>query len=300
MDKIMKLSHPLLRILALVVAPFLLAACEDQPPTDYVPVPFLEGYLIVDQPIENIVVAVSQSITARFDYSGMMVSGAEVVISANDQDFPLSYVEENGIGSYRYSDTTYRVLPETRYSLRVRMPDGSIMQAETTTPRRIEWTIPPREILQYPQDTTQLFSPDSLKVAWTVGNSEEYIIRVTVLDTLGYGEYLIPPTQEINERTNNIPFEDPGDPQFYTKIRWGFTQVSQAPTVWAAFRWYGRNEVAILAADKALLDWFKATQWGGRSVEFREQYSNVRGGIGVLGSASVVSKDVFVLKRQRK
>lgn len=296
----MRISLPFLRILTLVAVSVLVSACEDQPPTDYVPVPFLEGYLVVDQPIENIVVAVSQPITERFEYSGMMLPGAEVVISANGKDYPLVYVEENGVGSYRSTDTTYKVLPETRYSIRVRMPDGSILQAETTTPRRIEWTIPPRELLQYPQDTTQLFSPDSLKVAWTAGSSEEYIIRVTVLDTLGYGKYLLPPTEEINERTNNIPFEDPGDPQFYTRIRWGFTQVSQAPTVWAAFRWYGRNEVAILAADQALLDWFKATQWGGRSVEYREQYSNVRGGIGVFGSASVVSKEVFVLKRQRK
>jgi hypothetical protein len=152
-------------------------------------------------------------------------------------------------------------------------------------------------VLQYPQDTTQLFSPDSLRIAWTPGNSPEYIIRVTALDTLGYGSYLSPPTGEINERTNNLPFEDPGDPQFYTRIRWGFIQVSQAPTVWAAFRWYGKNEVAILAADKPLLDWFKATQWGGRSVEYRDQYSNVQGGLGVFGSASVAAKEVFLQKR---
>jgi hypothetical protein len=122
---------------------------------------------------------------------------------------------------------------------------------------------------------------------------------VTVLDTLGYGMYLDPPTDEINERTNNLPFEDPDDPPFYTKIRWGFIQANQAPTVWAAFRWYGRNEVSILAADKALLDWFKATQWGGRTVEYRAQYSNVRGGLGVFGSASIVSQEVLVLKRKR-
>ena len=287
----------LLRLAALAALPLLFAACEDQPPTDYIPVPFLEGYLIVDEPIENIVVAVSQPLTEPFDYARMMTSGAEVILSAGGTDFPLQYVEVDGVGSYRYPDTTYRVLPSTTYSIRVRMPDGTTMTAETTTPERISWTSPPRDVLQYPQDTTQLYSPDSLRIAWTAGNSPEYIIRVTALDTLGYGRYLTPPTEEINARTNNIPFEEPDDPQFYTLIRWGFIQVNQAPTVWVAFRWYGRSEVAILAADPALLAWFKATQWGGRSVEYREQYSNVRGGLGVLGSASVVSKEVFLLKR---
>lgn len=274
-------------------------ACEDQPPTDYVPVPFLEGYLIVDEPIEGIVVAVSQPITERFDYGRMMARDAEVVVTANGVEYPLEFVVRDGVGSYRSPDTTYRVQPGTRYGIRVRMADGTVLTAETTTPQRIDWTIPPRDVLQYPQDTTQLFSPDSLRIAWTPGNSPEYIIRVTVLDTLGYGRYLTPQNEEINERTNNLPFEDPGDPQFYTRIRWGFIQVSQAPTVWAAFRWYGKNEVAILAPDKALLEWFKATQWGGRSVEYRDQYSNVEGGLGVFASSSVAKKEVFLLKRDK-
>lgn len=291
-------GNRMLRLLLLFV-PLIFVACEDQPPTDYVPVPFLEGYLIVDEPVEGIVVAVSQPITERFDYGSMMARNAEVVLSANGVDHPLTYVERDGVGTYRSVDTTLRVQPETQYRIRVRMGDGTTMTAETTTPQRITWVIPPRDILQYPQDTTQLFSPDSLRIAWTPGNSPEYIIRVTVLDTLGYGRYLTPPTEEINERTNNLPFEDPGDPQFYTRIRWGFIQVSQAPTVWAAFRWYGRSEVAILAPDKALLEWFKATQWGGRSVEYRDQYSNVQGGLGVFGSASVAAKEVLLLKRQR-
>ncbi|MDX9759213.1 MAG: DUF4249 family protein [Bacteroidota bacterium] len=274
-----------------------LTACEDQPPTDYVAMPFLEAYLIVGEPIENVVVAVSQPITERFEYARMMAAGAEVVISGDDREFVLQYHEDDGVGSYHFPDSTYRVRPETTYDIQVRMPDGSVLQAETTTPTRIDWMVEPRDVLQYPEDTTQLFSPDSLRIAWTRGNSIEYIIRVTALDTLGYGMYLSPPTEEINSRTNNLQFEDPGDPQFYTKIRWGFIQANQAPTVWAAFRWYGRNEVAILAPDKALLDWFKATQWGGRSVEYREQYSNVRGGLGVFGSATVITKEVFLRKR---
>lgn len=283
----------------LFVALIGLSACEDLPPTDYVPEPFVEGYLIVDEPIHNIIVGVSQPITQPFDYASMLDGSAEVVVSSGNTDYRLQYRVIDGIGSYSFPDTTVKIQPETRYSIRIRTGDGSVLTASTVTPKRIVWIVPPREILEYPQDTTVLFSPDSLRISWTSGDVPEYLVRVNALDTLGYGSYLTPPSAEINERTNNLPFEDPDDPQFYTSTRWGFVQSTQAPTVWAAFRWYGRNEVAILAPDKALADWFKATQWGGRSVEYRPEYSNVAGGAGVFGSASVASKEVFVLKRKK-
>lgn len=277
-----------------------ITGCEDEPPTDYISEPFLEAYLIVDEPIEGIIVANSQPITEAFDYTNMMEANAQVVLTTGNEVYPLEYAVTDGIGAYRYSDPSVTIQPATEYAISVIMPDGKELWAETVTPERISWTTPPREFLQYPQDTTELYSPDSLRIAWSAGNSIEYIIRVKALDTLGYGTYLDPPTTEINERTNNIPFEEPEDPTFYTLTRWGFVQTNQAPTVWAAFRWYGRNEVAILAPDQPLLDWFKATQWGGRSVEYRPEFSNVNGGVGILASASVIAYDVFVLKRKKQ
>ncbi|MCZ7557671.1 MAG: hypothetical protein M5R41_14835 [Bacteroidia bacterium] len=283
----------------LVPLAFVLLACEDQPPTDYDPKPFLEVYLIVDEPIQNVIVGISQPITQKFDYAAMMDRAAEVVIQSPEGSYALQFMIGDGVASYAYPDTSVRIKPETEYTIRVRTSDGSVMTARTVTPKRMSWIIPPREVLQYPQDTTILFSPDSLRISWTSASVPEYLVRVNVLDTLGYGKYLQTPTDETNERTNNLPFEDPDDPQFYTSTRWGFIQTTQAPTVWAAFRWYGRNEVAILAPDKALADWFKATQWGGRSVEYRPEYSNISGGVGVFGSASVVAREVFVLKRKK-
>ncbi len=293
------MRNPHVRSLLVSVLVLGMAACEDAPPTDYIPTPFVEAYLIVDEPIRNVIVGVSQPVTQPFDYASMIDAGAEVVLSTEGTDYNLEFKEMNGIGSYFLPDTTISVMPETRYSIHVRTRDGKTVTASTVTPKRIAWIIPPRDLLQYPQDTTVLYSPDSLRISWTRGNSPEYLVRVNVLDTLEYGMYLVPPVSEVNDRTNNISFEKPDDPQFYTATRWGFIQANQAPTVWAAFRWYGRNEVAILAPDKALLDWFKATQWGGRSVEYRPEYSNIVGGVGVFGSASVIAKEVFVLKRKK-
>ncbi|MCB2204874.1 DUF4249 domain-containing protein [bacterium] len=293
-------AHSTFSLLLPALALLLLSACEDTPPTEYDPAPFLEAYLIVDEPIEGIVVAISQPITEAFTYQNMIVTDANVVLTEGDNTYTLQYVVEDGRGSYRYPDSTVKVLPATPYRIRVSLQDGTVMTAETVTPERIAWVTPPREVLQYPQDTTRLVSPDSLRIDWTPGNSVEYIVRVRALDTLGYGKYLTPPTEEINGRTNNIPFEEPDDPTFYTLTRWGFVQTSDAPTVWAAFRWYGRNDVSILAPDTPMLEWFKATQWGGRSVQYRDQFSNVQGGLGILASASVVSQEVFVLKRKKQ
>jgi hypothetical protein len=135
-----------------------------------------------------------------------------------------------------------------------------------------------------------------LDIEWTHGNNTEYLIRVKVLDTLGYGKYLTPPTEETNERTNNADaFEDTDAPTFYSFVRWGFVQTTRVPVVWTAFKWYGLNEVAIIAPDKAMLDWFKLTKFSGNP-QFNETYMNVKNGLGVFASGSIITDTTFMLK----
>ncbi|MDH7516518.1 MAG: hypothetical protein QHI48_11665 [Bacteroidota bacterium] len=275
------------------------AGCEDPPPTTYIPVPFVEGYLFVDQPIEGIVVAMTQPITGTYRHADAMVPDAEVTIEAENERHVLVYRIVDGIGSYALPDTSIRVKPETRYKLSVRLQDGRTMHAETVTPARISWTKPPVDVLQYPSDTVRLPSPDSLRIAWTAGNSSEFLVRVRCLDTLSYGRYLSPPTDEENARTNNLDkFETRESPTFYSTTRWGFIQTTSAPTVWTAFRWFGLHEVAIIAPEKYFLEWFKLTHFGG-APQYRSRFSNIRGGAGIFGAASLVKKEVFVLKRRR-
>lgn len=285
-------------VLLLFSALILLTACEDAPPTDYHPKPYVQAFLFIDQPIEKIAISISQPIDQPFDKLKGVVRDADVRIEVGDETLQLVFREDEEGGTYYYPDTSRLVQPGTEYKLRVALADGTELQAATQTPQRIEWVVRPRDVLQYPQDTVNLVSPDSLRISWTRGNNTEFLIRVTVLDTLGYGMYLAPPTAEVNDRTNNASrFEDPEDPQFYSSTRWGYVQFNMVPTVWTAFRWYGRNEVAIIAGDLWFLNWFKSVQWGGRSVEYRPQYSNIRGGLGIFASASIITHDTFVLKR---
>ncbi len=275
------------------------AACEDEAPTAYTAMRFVEAYLIVDEPIRDVVVGISRPLSEPYDHAQAMVPDAEVIIESGGERFVLAWRIRDGIGSYFLPDSTVLVEPGRKYNLTVRYSDGKTVTAETTTPERIAWTRIPPPLLQYPSDTVNLPSPDSLRISWTPGNTVEYLVRVRCLDTADYGRYLNPPTSEANGRTNNLSsFETPDSRTFYGTTRWGFVQTTAVPTVWTAFRWYGRNEVAILAPDAHFLDWFKLTRFSG-SPQHNREYSNIRGGSGVFGSATQLSSEVFLLKRSR-
>lgn len=288
-----------LKLVTLVFFAIGLAACEESPPNAYHPKPFVEGYLIVDEPIEGIVVALSQPLTEPFSYANGIVSDAEVTVSTESNTYPLQYKSQNGIAFYAYPDTTIKVLPNTHYKLTIRLNDGTVLRGETATPERIEWKATPRPFLQYPKDTVRLPSGDSLRISWTPGNNTEWLISSLCLDTLEYGKYLDPPTNELNGRTNNLDFfETPELPTFNSAIRWGFLQGTSVNTVWTAFRWFGKHRISVYAPDKNMITWFKASRFQGHDgVEYNGVYGSITGGLGVFGSASRIQGDTFVLKK---
>ncbi len=291
------------RLLALLLAALVVvlgaSGCEEAPPSAYTPVPFVTGYLFVDQPITDVQVMMTQPLTEVFTYANGMISDARVTIEGGGGTHVLSYRVVDGVGRYELADTSVKVLPETMYRLRVELRDGTVLTGETTTPARFAWVRTPRPVVQYPKDTVNLPTSDSLRIEWTPSNIREYLVRARCLDTLGYGTYLSPQTDEVNGRTNNIgQWEGPDEPTFYSTTRWGFLQSTVVNTVWSAFRWHGRHEIAILAPDANMIAWFKATQFA-RNPEYRGQFGSIRGGLGVFGSASLVSSELFLLKRER-
>lgn len=287
-------------VFSLALAVILLTAgCEDTPPNAYTPVPFVTAYLFVDQPITDVQVMMTQPLTEKFSYAQGMITDAQVTIEGGGSVHTLAYRVVDGIGGYILPDTNVHVLPETAYTLTIRLRDGTVLTGETVTPARFAWTRAPRPMIQYPADTVNLPTPDSLRVSWTPSSVKEYLVRARCLDTLGYGRYLVPSTNEINGRTNNLgQFETSEEPTFYSTTRWGFLQSTVVNTVWSAFRWYGMHEIAILAPDANMLAWFKATQFA-RNPEYRPQFGSIRGGLGVFGSAAVISGDTFLIKRPR-
>lgn len=295
---------------SIMFAFLLLVSCEDVPPTDYVARPFVQGYLLVGEPIQDIVVAWSQPIDQPYDHAGSIVRDAEVSITFDEKTLPLSFREGPGGGSYHSTDSSQRVLPATTYRLSVRMPDGVIVRAETTTPRGIAWLREPPARTQYPKDTIRLAASDSLRVVWTTGDNSEFLLRVMVLDTVGYGRYLEPPTAEENARTSSGSGGGPGSggggpgsggnsqsgSVDYSVTHWSFVAQDRFQIPWTSFTWFGVHEVAVFAADRWFLSWFKSVQFSRLSPEYDPQESNIEGGLGVFGSASVIRKEIMLLK----
>lgn len=276
----------------------LLTACEDPVPADYQPRNVVEALLIVDEPIKNIILLKTQPIRDTFKYYQALIKDANVKIveidtNGNSQEMYLAFGDENNMGYY-YPDTNFKVKPHTTYKLEVTLLDGSKIYGETKTPARFEWIKRGPKILQYPQDSVNLKTPDSIYIEWSkVENVSFYIISIKNLDTLEYGKYLNPPTEEKNRRIYRPWNED----FFFKEVNnWAFIPNTRTPVVWLSFKWYGLHEIKIFAPDENYLKWF--IQSVGRGY-YDYRLSSIKGnGLGVFGSASIIRDTTFVLKNQ--
>ena len=275
-----------------VILLFLLASCEDLPPNVYDPKPYVEAYLIVDQPIKNVRIMWTQSLTDTFNYEKSFIRDAEVLLHFNDKTIKL-ISPRSGTDGYYYPDTNLKVLPQTEYKLDILLKDGSNITVTTYTPGRFNWTIPPPPELYYPQDTINLSdAPDTLKLAWEKNPPGiYYFIRVQCLDTANYGIYLNPPTADSNRRVYK-PYDKPNNPN-YTKTQiWGMVPLNETPVVWTFFKWYGKQKVSVLTPDYNFMKW--ALQYF-RTGQYNPLLGNIKGdGIGIFGSASEIDAEVFL------
>ncbi len=284
--------------LSVSIAISLLSSCEDAPPNAYIENYVVQGALIVDEPIKGIIIQRSLPTTDTFSMSRAIVRDADVRITDESGREFILYFQEGGstFGDYSFADTSIKIQPNTLYSLSVRMADGHIMTGKTRTPERFSWITPPRKDLQFPKDTLNLPSPDSLKIRWNeCPGISEYLIRIKCIDTMGYGKYLTPPTDELNRRRKRL-IDNEDNPLYYNTADYGFLQSTEVNTVWTAFKWYGRNNVAVLAPDDNLLRWYKIYFQNGN--EYNPNLGSIIGGIGVFGSASQITQETFIIKNQ--
>lgn len=274
-----------------------LASCEDPVAFDYIPQYAVEAYLLVDEPITGVMITKSQPVADTFVYENSIVRDAKVQIIRDQKDtMTLQFYPSERGGEYRLPDTTILVQPSMRYDLLVTLPDGNRVTGTTNTPERIEWINPPKSVLQYPIDTMNLFAPDSLSITWKqLPGIPEYLIAITCLDTIGYGQYLDPPTLDSNRKIFRFFRRNPDNPRLRNLTLYGFIQGTKAPVVWTAFRWYGRHKLTIFAPDPNFVKWFKAG-WGGNQYDYR--LASVEGGLGVFASGSYVEQETFLLKNQ--
>jgi len=271
----------------------LINACEDVIPSDYIEQKFVEAYLIVDEPIRNIVLMNTQPVNKKFEYSSSLIRNAEVKIIGDGKEFVLS-IDTAGEQGYYYSDSTYLVKPNMQYKLEIRIPGYvDLISAETTTPARFKYIRTSDDILYYPKDTIKLPALDSFKLEWEkVPGISFFILNLKCLDTLEYGKYLVPQTDEKNRRIEK-PWNE--DWMFKETTNLGLIPNTKTPVVWMSFKWYGKHYVSIFAPDTNYLKWFIQNT-------IKNQYdpllSNMKNAMGVFGSASAARDTFFLVKNQ--
>ena len=285
-----ELSEKLLRLLSLmVVVGFVLISCEDKPPTDYIPENYVEGYLIVDQPIQNIIVMRTQALADSFKYENALIRDASVRITGDNRVFDL-IIDGSGELGYYDPDGTYRVKSNTEYSLEVNI-DGEILTGKTTTPNRTRWIEKSPDPLQYPIDTINY--PDRYQISWEkVPGINFFILSVINLDTLDYGKYLDPPTEESNRRVKRFKSRE----SFYNdKSNWAFIANNETSIVWSIFKWFGKHEITVYVPDWNYTEWFIQNI---AAREYEPLLGSIEGGIGVFGSAAAIKDTFLLLKNQ--
>ncbi|NLO18901.1 MAG: DUF4249 family protein [Ignavibacteria bacterium] len=295
MNKVNYLKNLFKYILSFVVLAFLLSSCEDPVPSDYIPETLIEAVLIVDEPIENIIIMRTQPLNKAFDYNASLIDDAEVKIWTEEKEYNLIFRKEDKPG-YFYPDTSEKVKSETTYFLEVTLKDGAKITGKTTTPKRSHWVYLPQGDVYYPKDTLKLAPIDSLRIEFApLEGKVFYILGIACIDSLGYGEYLTPASDEKNRRIIR-PWNE-GNERFFSDLTtWTFLPTNKTPIVWTVFKWFGKHRALVYFPDENYFNWF--LQYVVKA-SYDPLLSSVEGGIGVFGSASKISHDFFLYKNQK-
>lgn len=278
----------------LILISFIIAfsGCEDSASTDYTSDVIIEGFLLVDQPIDNITVMMSQPINSNFNYSKSLIRDAKVRIIGDNQVFNL-VIDPVGERGYYNPDNNYLVKPHTEYKLEVEI-NGKVVTGKTITPNRVSWVNRTPKIIQYPKDTLKL--PSTYNISWTkVDTTFNYIIQIKCLDTLNYGKYLLPATNEMNRRAYNMNTKDHDGPFHEMSMKFMISN-TETSVVWFGFIWFGLHEVTLYSPDENMAKWFlQQTQVN----QYEPLLNSLDNGKGCFGSASCVKDTTFVLKNQQ-
>lgn len=295
-------------IALLVTTAFWFSACSDPvAETAFKEEIMVEGYLITGEPIQGITIKRTQDPLQPYDAAKTYVNNATILIKTGATTIPLVATTLPN-GRVEYSDPNKTLVSfNTAYSLHITMPDGKILTGETTTPDVVSWKKAPRKEIQFPigRDSVTLPSSilDSNSISWAYPDPNFYrlCLSITCMDTLQYGAYLTPATAELNRRTNADFTDGLSSEEANERTLWGFVPASlrMAPTVWSAFRWFGKQEVCIWAFDDNMFRWFTMMNFqSGTARQYDPNQASIKGGLGVFGSASIDRDTIFLKKNQ--
>ena len=284
------------KIILIIPLAILIFGCEDPIPKDYEKITIVEALLIIDEPIQNIRITKTMPLTELYNYDDAVIDDATVYIYEGEEEFELvfRYSDAMGKSGYYFPDTTYLVKRNTTYNLKIILPDGTNVTGTTTTPDSISWVKAFPKFVQYPLDSVNLPSDTSIYPEWTRSRSGNafYFANITCLDTLEYGKYLSPSTDELNRRT----YAPNRRERSYLELSVNaFVLSNRVPIPWRAFRWFGHHEIKIYVPDVNYEIWLMYVIMAGN---LNEKAYTVKGCAGFFGSAFAIKDDFVLLKNQ--
>jgi hypothetical protein len=293
----------------LITLLILFVSCEDPIPYDYLPENVLQAYLIVGNPIDDILLYKSQAINNTFNLEDAIIKDAKIKIKYSEFDLgKLDFVfkeeftlEYNNDSTLKYKSSNGHIVQKlSKYDIEIILSDESKITATTVTPDSLIWSSRVDSIIQYPIDSISFTTSDD-SLSWkakseytTIQTNGYYHLQVRSLDTTEYGIYIDSiDSSEMNRRIERDFRED-----------WAYNELSSnayipstgTDVVWNAFKWYGLHEITIYSMD---FNWSKALLQQLASSSYDPLLNAVEGnGIGTFASACAIRDTFFILKNQ--
>lgn len=278
-----------MKAILIIISIIFLYSCVENNESDFKEEYIVEAFIIVDEPIQNIRFMRTIPILDTFSFEKVFISDAQITIYNEDGDtLPLELNPEIS-KAYNAIDQSHLVKEQTKYFIEV-VYNNDTIKGNTVTPKKFNWIEKVPDIVQYPLDSIGL--GDQVTLKWeNPGSFNFYHIVVKCLDTLDYGKYLSPPTDEKNRRIGLWR-----DEEFFFRntTNHGLAPINEGTIIWTTFKWYGLQEVTIYNPD---FNWFR---WLGQyfQSEYNEILTTVEGknARGVFASASAIKDTALLLK----
>jgi hypothetical protein len=281
------------KLFSLIFVIFLsfLFSCVETSEKDFREEYIVEAFIVVGEPVNNIRFMRTIPILDTFSLERAMIRDAEIYIESETGQKINLEMSNNIRQGYKAIDQSYLIEEDTRYKINI-VYNFDTIKGETITPKKFNWIDRAPKQIQYPIDSIGL--SDQINVKWeNPGGFNFYHIVIRCIDTLNYGKYLEPPTEELNRR---ISLWRDQDFFFRNTTNHGLVPLNEGSIIWTTFKWYGMQEVTIYNPD---FNWFR---WLGQyfQTEYNDILSSVEGrnARGVFGSASAIKDTSFLLKNQ--
>lgn len=292
------------KITILIVA-LLMSSCDVDiyKQDDYVERYVVESFLVAREPFPKLLLSTTAPIFDTYRFDERVVSNASVHIyeldEAGSRIDHIPYRQSESPGIYLPVSTEKIVKPGTRYKLEIDgLPDaGSFISSETYVPNSFDFldinfdTLAYQSVEQFEVMMTRSFYP---------GRQNVYIFTNEALDTVRYP--LTPLYQsELSENFTGDSFRLVSSPILHEgNYRVNMDNTITIPLPWIMVAYLGPNRITAYAIDDNIYDFYRSAevQLGGSTLspgEIENVIYNIDGGIGIFGSMTGVSTEIYVL-----